>query len=126
MKDRLPHLTAVVGVLVWAAIYVWRGLVGHRAFETNAYDLSVFDYAIWNLAHGDRGFVPFYGYSLFSDHFMPALYAFLPLSSVSSSAAWLLMVPAVATAAGALLFRQVIRQEGISPWHATALMLVFL
>jgi uncharacterized membrane protein len=46
-------------ISLWAAIYGWRTVVGHWSFATNGYDLSVFDHAMWSVAHGGAGFVPF-------------------------------------------------------------------
>src|SRR5262249_5947812 len=43
----------------WAAFYVWRAWRGNAALQTNAYDLSLFDYTLWSTLHGRLGFVPF-------------------------------------------------------------------
>ena len=43
-------------------IYVSLGLVGHYALRSNAFDLSVFDYALWTTASGGPvGYVRYSG-----------------------------------------------------------------
>ena len=120
-------MTAIAAIAAWLALYGWRAVVGHLSLGTNAYDLSVFDYALWSLAHGGHGAVSFLGHSIFSEHFMPVLYALAPLHWLYPSPMLLLLLQPVAAAAAAVLFRRVMdTQQGVSPWLATALMLMFL
>ena len=52
------------------------GLAAHRSLHTNAFDLSVFDYALWSTATGGPvAYVPMFRHSLFAQHFMPTLLA---------------------------------------------------
>ncbi|HEX5215683.1 MAG TPA: DUF2079 domain-containing protein [Vicinamibacterales bacterium] len=108
-------------------MYGWRGVANHFGLGTNAYDLSVFDYALWSLTHGGHGTVSFLGHSIFSEHFMPVLYVLAPAHWLSPSPVFLLLIQAVAAATAGVLFRRVLEtQQGLSPWLSTALMLVFL
>jgi uncharacterized membrane protein len=67
-------------VLACAAISGSMVVADHLTLGTNAFDLSVFDYALWSTAQGGRdGFVPFLGQSLYSHHFMPTLSLLLPV-----------------------------------------------
>ncbi len=124
---RAASITAIFAVVAWLALYGWRAVVGHLGLGTNAYDLSVFDYALWSLVHGGRGAVSFLGHSIFSEHFMPALYALAPVHWLFPTPVLLLLLQVAAAATAGVLFRRVMdRQQGISPWLSTALMLMFL
>jgi uncharacterized membrane protein len=88
-------------------IYAALGLASHRSLHTNAFDLSVFDYALWTTAAGDGvAYVPMFRHSLFAQHFMPALLVLAPLARVFDSPAYLILLQALfQAAAGLLLFR---------------------
>ena len=111
----------------WVVLYTWRGLAGHCSLGTNAYDLSVFDHALWSIARGEHGAVSFLGHSIFSEHFMPVLYVLTPLHWLFPSPVLLLLLTVVAAATAAVLFKRVMdTQQDLSPWLSTALMLLFL
>lgn len=116
------------GVLLgaWLLLYAWRTVVGHLSLATNAFDLSVFDYALWSLEHGGGGFVPFLGHSIFSHHFMPISWVLAPVHALSPVTLTLLLVQLVAAAGAAVLFLRLQRQQGLDHWLALGLMLVFL
>ena len=127
MKGRNSVDGIAIGlVLVWLAIYLGRALAGHYALATNAFDLSVFDYAIWSLEHGGRGTVPFLGYSIFSLHFMPILALIAPFHAVAGSPVFLLILQPLVVAAAALMFFAFERRIGVERFMALALLLVFL
>jgi uncharacterized membrane protein len=80
------------------------GLVTHRALGTNAFDLSVFDYAVWTSAGSGRlGYVPMFGHSLFAQHLMPTLLLLAPLSRVFGSPAYLIVTQTLCYAVAAYL-----------------------
>ena len=121
-SDRFAFLI----VLLWSAIYIWRGLVGHYALDTNAFDLSVFDYALWSLRHGGLGYVPFLGHSIFSHHFMPLLALLVPLYAMFESPVFLLVLQVFVMAGAGLLFFAFQRRIGVETPVALALLAVFL
>jgi uncharacterized membrane protein len=95
MRSALQSLVPrPVGVLlaVWAVVYALLLLTRHYALDTNAYDLSVFDYALWSTLHGHHGQVPMMGHSLFAHHFMPTLLLLLPAYAVFPSPVFLILV----------------------------------
>lgn len=121
--------SSAMGLLValWLCWSVWRAVTGHYALKTNAFDLSVFDYSLWSLKNGALGFVPFYGYSIFSDHFMPVLYLLVPAHALFPSPVLLLVLQAISTALAAVLYWRAVHSEfRLRPWMCTALVLVFL
>jgi uncharacterized membrane protein len=96
----------VVGIIVlaWLAIYAIVLALNHLTLRTNAFDLSVFDYALWSTTNGVRpGDVPFYEQSLNSHHFMPTLWVLWPLHLLAPTPAMLIGVQLVAIAAAAVL-----------------------
>jgi uncharacterized membrane protein len=119
----VSRLAPIVPIVLWTLIYPARMILSHRRFETNAYDLSIFDYALWNLPQG--GFVPFFNKSLWSDHAMPTLAALFPIYWLSPGPATLIVVQAFAMLIAALLLLAVMRDR-VSPLLAAALMFAFL
>ncbi len=109
----------------WLLLYVPLGLVRHYGLQTNAYDLSVFDYALWNALHGAAGYVPFFGHSLGAHHVMPTLYGLLPLYAVVRSPVTLILVQFAAVGLAALLLHRLARQQ-MGGWLACAVTTAFL
>jgi uncharacterized membrane protein len=88
-------------------LYSSLGLAAHRSLHSNAFDLSVFDYALWSTATGGPlAYVPMFRHSLFAQHFMPTLVLLSPLARLFDGPAWLFVVQALFhAAAGFLLYR---------------------
>jgi len=98
----------------------------HLTLGTNAFDLSVFDYALWSTAQGWRdGLVPFLGQSLYSHHFMPTLSVLLPIYQFLPSPLFLIGVQ-VAAFAGAGLCVAWRARRSLPPLAAFALTAAFL
>lgn len=98
----------------------------HLTLGTNAFDLSVFDYALWSTAQGLRnGFVPFLGQSLYSHHFMPTLSLLLPVYYFLPSPLFLIGVQVAAFAAAGLCIARTARRS-LPPLAAFALTAAFL
>src|SRR6266545_1947802 len=114
---------ALIGV--WVVVYSARAIVGHLALRTNAYDLSVFDYALWSTTQGHVGFVPFMGESLLSQHVMPTLGLVLPAYLLLPSP-WLLIGLQIATFAAAAVLLCRLFPEGLPMLPRLAILLSFL
>jgi len=125
-KPRRAEWVAALVVVLWTITYCWRGLVGHLNLTTNAYDLSVFDYALWSLAHGHAGVVPFMGHSIFAHHFMPILGLLVPAYWPAQDPIFLVVFQILAFAAAAWVFFRLQRQMGIDPTSALLLLGAFL
>ena len=110
-----PRTTATLlgslPLLVWCVTAIPMAAAEHWSFRTNAFDLSVFDYALWSTLDGRLGQVPFMGHSLFSHHFMPSLLLLLPAYALVPSPAFLIAVQLVATAGAALLLGRLARRD---------------
>lgn len=70
--SRRASFTATAICSAAFVVYVTLGLIAHFSLRTNAFDLSVFDYALWSSVTGEPlGYVPLFQHSLFAQHFMP-------------------------------------------------------
>jgi len=102
---RRTTITCASVLIVWAAIYGTRAAFGHLSLMTNAYDLSVFDYALWSTGRGHPGYVPFLHQTLTAQHVMPTLAALLVPYQAWPSPSLLIAVQLLSFAiAGALLY----------------------
>ena len=110
----------------WSLVYGAVALLGHYSLWTNAYDLSVFDYALWATLHGRLGYVPFFEHSLFAHHFMPTLLVLLPIYAVSPSPALLIVLQLAAVLGAAVLLIRLARRLALDPWLMHALVVAFL
>lgn len=125
-SKELLHLGALlVPLAAWLAIYPTRIIIGHTRFATNAYDLSVFDYALWSTLRGDLGHVPFMNQSLFSHHFMVTLLALLPGYALLPSPMFLITVQ-LSAFAGAAVLLWLLAKPQLPPLVTGSLILAFL
>jgi uncharacterized membrane protein len=107
-------------------LYSALGLAAHRSLHSNAFDLSVFDYALWNTATGGPiAYVPMFRHSLFAQHFMPTLVPLSPFARLFDTPAWLIVLQAAFHAAAAYLLYRFARRHA-SPGVALALTAAFL
>jgi uncharacterized membrane protein len=112
-------------VIAWVA-HVVIGLSTHQQLRTPGFDLSVFDYAIWNTGTGGPlAFVPMFGYSLLAQHFMPTLLLLAPLGALFDTPVYLIALQSAFFAGAAyLLYRLAALRVPAS--YAIALMVAFL
>lgn len=122
---RVPIDTTFV-LVGWLAAYVAVLSLDHLTLHTNAFDLSVFDYALWSTSNGPRlGWVPFIDQSLLSHHFMPTLWLLWPVHLVVPTPWLLIAVQLMSIAvAGAILAQALAR--GLPRLHVIALLVVLL
>jgi len=105
----VQKLLATLPLVVWCVTAIPIAAAEHWSFRTNAFDLSVFDYALWSTLDGRLGQVPFMGHSLFSHHFMPSALLLLPAYALAPSPALLIAVQLIATAGAAVLLGRLAR-----------------
>lgn len=84
------------------AVLAWASLSQHRAYNTNAYDLSWFDQLAWNTAHGNWFRTSFQPYSFLGEHFEPVLLAFAGVYRLHAGAEELLLLQAGAVSLAAV------------------------
>jgi uncharacterized membrane protein len=107
-------------------VYSALGLASHRALHTNAFDLSVFDYALWTTSTGGPiAYVPMFRHSLLAQHFMPTLLLLSPFARLFDGPAWLIVLQALFHASAAFLLYRFARRHA-SDGVALALTAAFL
>lgn len=122
MADRIAVALCTSAFLIYSSI----GLAAHRSLHTNAFDLSVFDFAMWTTASGGPiAYVPMFRHSLFAQHVMPTLLALSPLARLFDGPAWLIVLQALFHASAAFLLYRFARRHA-SNGVALALTAAFL
>lgn len=111
------------GVVAAALLATALGTVGwvrHRNYWSGAFDLGIFDQAVWQLAHG-HAFTSILDRNIFADHFSMVLLVFVPLYWLAATPAWLIFGQAIALGATVIPLRAFAKDVGVPPWVATAL-----
>jgi uncharacterized membrane protein len=123
-RARLKVAFAVL-LVIWALIHGTRAILWHLALRTNAYDLSVFDYALWSTGHGRLGYVPFIRESLMTRHVMPTLALLLPPYQLWPSP-WLLIALQLGAFAGAAILLYRLLPDDLPAVAVIAILIAFL
>ncbi|HEY3056973.1 MAG TPA: DUF2079 domain-containing protein [Thermoanaerobaculia bacterium] len=113
-------------IAVSMLLYVLLAIAAHYSLRTNAFDLSLFDYAMWNTVHGRPGWIPFVGHTIFSEHFMPILLLLAPIYSVWQSPVALIVFQLCAVGLAALLLSAVAKTVHLEPIARAAIVGAFL
>lgn len=95
-------------ILSYTLIFSWHAILQHLSFHTLAWDLGIYDQAMWTTAHQGRLFyytcelyyVP--SGSFFGIHFSPILFLLVPIYALIAGPETLLVVQSFALALGAL------------------------
>lgn len=122
-----PTDVMVIGgcVLAWLA-HLFIGITAHHQLRTPGFDLSVFDYAIWNTGVGGAaGFVPMFGHSLLAQHFMPTMLLLAPLGALFDTPVYLIALQASLFVTGAYLLYRFAEPRVPRP-YAVALLAAYL
>ena len=123
----IPRDVIVIGgcALGWLA-HLFLGITAHQQLRTPGFDLSVFDYAIWNTGVGGAvGFVPMFGHSLLAQHFMPTLLLLAPLGVLFDTPVYLIALQSTLFVAGAYLLYRFTAPRVPAP-YAVALLVAYL
>lgn len=111
LDDRRAKKIVLAILGVFALLFIWMKIVQHIVFWTGAYDLSMFDYAIFNTLKGNFMYTPMLGRSFFSEHFSPILLFFVPIYSLYASPVILLIAQALVTALSGYFLYKLARLE---------------
>ena len=124
------HRAFIIILLAWTAVFCGVRILQHGSFQTNAYDLSIYDYMLWSTIHGDFMAEPFHGYwgTHFAIHFQPVLLLLLPIYYIFPGPILLLVLQVFAGAAAAFLLYLIagrIFQGGRTPLLIGSIFLLF-
>ena len=132
VADKLPAAKifpppSVIGMAGAAAAILflcssWR----HALFQSTAWDLGIFDQAIYLISQGKPPISSFLGFHIMGDHASWIFYILALLYKINPDVRWLLAVQAVALAAGALPVWSLASLAGINHKKSAALAAVYL
>lgn len=98
----------------------------HILFQSNSFDLGIFDQAAYLISQGQVPISTFMGYHILGDHAAWIWYPLALLYKIYPSVYWLFAVQAIALASGALPTWQLARQAGLKESQAVAMAAVYL
>ncbi|MGF1491896.1 MAG: DUF2079 domain-containing protein [Microcoleaceae cyanobacterium] len=98
----------------------------HLLFQSNGFDLGIFDNGIYLISRGLEPFVVFRGIHVFGDHAAWILYPIALLYCIFPSVYWLFGIQAITLASGAFPTWLLARNAGLKPSQALAMAGVYL
>ncbi|NJK39393.1 MAG: DUF2079 domain-containing protein [Oscillatoriales cyanobacterium RM2_1_1] len=101
-------------------------ILRHELFQSNAFDLGIFDNGVYLISQGQKPFVAFRGIHIFGDHAAWILYPIALLYKIYPSVYWLLGIQAVALAGGAIPTWLLALKAGLKPDLAGAIAGIYL
>lgn len=100
----------------------WR----HALFQSNAFDLGIFDNGIYLISQGEEPFVTFRGIHILGDHAAWILYPISLLYKLYPDVHWLFGIQAIALSLGAIPTKWLGLQGGLKPNQANLMAMVYL
>jgi uncharacterized membrane protein len=113
--DRLAVVLLALMMLSYLVIVGWMVLSRHRQFGSYAYDLGIYDQALWLISRGYRPYVTVRELHILGDHFTPILYPLAMLYRMPQPTANLLLFQTAALALGAWPLYRIGRRMPGSP-----------
>jgi uncharacterized membrane protein len=98
----------------------------HILFQSSAYDLGIFDQAVYLISQGQLPVSSFMGYHILGDHAAFIFYPLALLYKIYPSVYWLFALQAAALALGALPTWYLARQANLTPQQSIAMAAVYL
>ncbi|MEH1921642.1 DUF2079 domain-containing protein [Nostoc sp.] len=122
--NQLGYLGWIIGVS--ALILFGCSSLRHELFQSNAFDLGIFDQAIYLISQGEPPISSFIGFHILGDHATWIFYILALLYKIYPSVYWLFAVQSIALALGALPTWHLARQAGLKENQAIAIVFVYL
>lgn len=98
----------------------------HILFHSAAWDLGIFDQAVYLISQGKSPISSFLGFHILGDHAAIIFYPLALLYKIYPTVYWLFIVQAIALASGALFTNLIARQAGLTTDQAAAIAVVYL
>ncbi len=129
---RHPFLFLCVSILVYIAVFSYVSVLKHRAFESSAWDLGIYEQVIWSTTNTGRIFwytaeiliVP--SCNFFGVHFSPILFLVVPIYAFYQSTETLLILQSLVLALAAIPLYRLVLLESESAKQALAFSLIYL
>ena len=116
-------------LLAWLLLFSLLRTAQHFSFATNAWDLSIFDYAMSSTMKGDIMAEPFHGFgwgSHLAIHFTPVLFLLAPLYLVFKGPLFLLYIQVLGVGAAAIPLYLIAKHKFRNTKTALAAALIYL
>jgi len=98
----------------------------YALFQSSAWDLGIFDQAVYLISSGAPPISSFLGFHILADHAALVFYPLALLYKIYPDVHWLLAVQAIALAIGAVPTWNLARQAGLTVQQSVAIALVYL
>ncbi|HEY9653526.1 MAG TPA: DUF2079 domain-containing protein, partial [Coleofasciculaceae cyanobacterium] len=114
--------------IITAAIFIFFlcSTVRHALFQSDAWDLGIFDQAIYLISRGKPPISSILGFHILGDHAAFVFYPLALLYKLSPNIHWLFVVQSVSLALGALPIWYLCQHVGLKATQATTLVSVYL
>lgn len=127
MGKKLIMLGAVGWMISVSAVILFAcSSIRHALFQSTAFDLGIFDQAVYLISQGQPPISSFVGYHILGDHAAFVFYPLALLYKIYESVYWLFAVQAVFLALGALPTWHLARTSGLTAQQAVAMAAVYL
>jgi uncharacterized membrane protein len=113
-------------ISISALILFFCSSLRHFLFQSTAWDLGIFDQAIYLISRGKAPISSFLDFHILGDHAALIFYLLAWFYKIYPDVSWLLAIQALALAIGALPTWQISRQAGLKETQATAMVVVYL
>lgn len=126
-RDRPPQAKALFWIMSVSAVILFiSSSARHALFQSNTWDLGIFDQAVYLISQGQTPISSFLGFHILGDHAAVILYPLALLYKLYPAVHWLLLVQAIALASGSLLTWHLARQAKLPSGQAMAVVFVYL
>jgi uncharacterized membrane protein len=116
----------LLACLVFVLYLLWLQIRRYEQLGAYAFDLGIFQQAVWLMAHGETPFVTVRGMNILGDHFTPILYLIAVPYRIWAHPFWLFLAQTFALAAGSLpLYRMALRHTQ-KDWLAAVIAIGYL
>ena len=113
-------------IAVTAALLFLCSSLRHTLFQSSAWDLGIFDQAVYLISSGVPPISSFLGFHILGDHAALILYPLALFYKIYPDVHWLLAVQATALALGTLPVWYLARQAGLTERQAVAIAVAYL
>lgn len=127
MRKKLNQF-GYLGLIVGMSAFILFGCssLRHELFQSNAFDLGIFDQAVYLISQGQPPISSFIGFHILGDHAAWIFYPLALLYKIYPSVYWLFAVQAAALTLGALPTWYLARQAGLKESQGIAVVFVYL
>ena len=124
-RSHLPS-SLVWAIAIAATIFFACSSLRHALFQSTAFDLGIFDQAIYLLSQNQTPFSSLMGIHILGDHAAVIYYPLALLYKIYPDVHWLLLVQAVALSLGALPSWSLARLAGLNQVQSRAIAFIYL